>query len=477
MWWSKYQGPAALGIALLAGFGVDSIAGLMHATAGGTGRKRVLVWAIPAIVAAELCILMPRVRPAPHDPLAEDAYIGYLRSVVEPGRDRVWGVGRVLMPHTAAALGIPDVRTYFAVYPVRAYWYIRTLVTGPAGSGNEAIFTGSPRVFPAFSAPALSALAARWIVSAGEPGDLVALLSPVPVMTWNVFGGRGRAGTVIAPDDPGFRLELSVPAPGARLTGMWAGPDGPASVSLSAGDKEVTVSGSAEDWRDFSLDLSPFSGQRVAVTIRLRGDQEGFLADLVFRSRTGAALDSKGRPLPGFDRINQRYDRTVMVFENARALPRARIAARSVRVPGPRENIFETSGAPAGDVAWVEGPADWPGFGARCRPQPARIITDTGNTVVIAVPGEGTRVLVLADTWEPGWRAYAPECRLAILPADCMFRAVAVPPGVRRIVFRYEPLPFKLGIFSGGVAAGMLVVWALAAIAQPGPKARGSARS
>jgi hypothetical protein len=154
-----------------------------------------------------------------------------------------------------------------------------------------------------------------------------------------------------------------------------------------------------------------------------------------------------------------------MVYENREALPRARLAFRCLRVPGAREALYEASGAPAGDTVWVEGPADWEGFRRDIRASSqARVTEDAGTRLVCDVPGDGTRVLLLADTWEPGWRAYSSGRRLAVLPADCMFRAVAVPSGSRRVVFNYEPIPFKLGLLIGGLTAGGLAVWILAAV-------------
>ena len=77
--------------------------------------------------------------------------------------------------------------------------------------------------------------------------------------------------------------------------------------------------------------------------------------------------------------------------------------------------------------------------------------------MTVDVPGAGARLLLLADTYEPWWRADGEGARLRVLPADCMFRIVAVPPGARRVVFRYEPVPFKLGLLVAALAAGLVM--------------------
>ena len=121
--------------------------------------------------------------------------------------------------------------------------------------------------------------------------------------------------------------------------------------------------------------------------------------------------------------------------------------------------MYETSGHPAHPrIAYVEGPKNWVGFVAHGPPSAARILEDTGPRVVCEIPKfPRPRVLLLADTWEPGWRAYADGVRLRVLPANCMFRAVAVPPNTRRVVFHYEPLPVRIGLLLSAVTVAAIV--------------------
>jgi hypothetical protein len=129
-----------------------------------------------------------------------------------------------------------------------------------------------------------------------------------------------------------------------------------------------------------------------------------------------------------------------------------------VRVPDAAAGLLAASEAPAaGRAAFVEGPADWIGFAARGESGPARIVEDHGGRLSVAVaPAPAPRVLVLADTYEPGWKAFAGGVRLRVLPADCMFRAVAVPPRAARVAFTYDPWPFKAGLLLAAWAAGCL---------------------
>jgi len=47
--------------------------------------------------------------------------------------------------------------------------------------------------------------------------------------------------------------------------------------------------------------------------------------------------------------------------------------------------------------------------------------------------------LVTTDAYYPGWRAYMDGARIPIYRANLAFRAVEVPPGEHRVVYRYEP--------------------------------------
>lgn len=320
IWWSKYQGVTALCVATLAGFGATRLA--------GRAGFRVLV---PACVLFELMALMPRARPRPFDPVRPGPAVAWLAARADPREDRAWAIGRTPMPQPLAAAGIADARTYYGLYPRRAYWWVRGLITGPAPTSNEAVFTGSDRPLAKTAPAALSAAGVRWIIAPGPLRDAV----------------------------PGWVLR-------ARL------------------------------------DLS--------------------------------------------------------IYENLRAGPRGWVAERAVGVPSPEAALWETSGDPGNHrIVVVEAPADWIGFAARSRPRSARVVADDGNRLTVSVPGDGLRVLVVADTFEPGWKAFAGDRRLRVWPANCAFRAVAVPPGASRVEFRYDPLPVKLGVRLFGVAAGVLL--------------------
>ncbi len=89
----------------------------------------------------------------------------------------------------------------------------------------------------------------------------------------------------------------------------------------------------------------------------------------------------------------------------------------------------------------------------------ARLAEDAPERVVAEVTASYGGLLVLTDLDYPGWIAEEDGRRLPILAADGWFRAVALPAGTHRVVFRYRPLAFYAGAAISALAlAAMLVV-------------------
>lgn len=85
----------------------------------------------------------------------------------------------------------------------------------------------------------------------------------------------------------------------------------------------------------------------------------------------------------------------------------------------------------------------------------ARIDHDEAERVEVAVSAETPGYLFLADSFDPGWSATLDGEPVPIRPANIAFRAVFVPSGAHRVVFRYEPAGFRAGL---AVSALALVV-------------------
>jgi hypothetical protein len=74
-------------------------------------------------------------------------------------------------------------------------------------------------------------------------------------------------------------------------------------------------------------------------------------------------------------------------------------------------------------------------------------ITDYGNLRVnIQASLNSPGVLVLADSFDPGWRAFVNGTEAEILRANLFFRAVLLKPGNHLVEFRYQPRSFSVGM-------------------------------
>jgi hypothetical protein len=87
-------------------------------------------------------------------------------------------------------------------------------------------------------------------------------------------------------------------------------------------------------------------------------------------------------------------------------------------------------------------------------------IEQYGNSsVTVQATASHDGVLVLADSFYPGWKAFVDGNETKILRANHFFRGVVLPKGAHRVEFRYEPWSFKLGwIISTFTLTGILVV-------------------
>ncbi|HLN58758.1 MAG TPA: YfhO family protein [Thermoanaerobaculia bacterium] len=88
----------------------------------------------------------------------------------------------------------------------------------------------------------------------------------------------------------------------------------------------------------------------------------------------------------------------------------------------------------------------------------ARIAEDLPERVAADINSGTAGILVLADLDYPGWKASVDGRPAPILSADGYLRAVALPAGSHRVVFRYRPVSFYAGAALSLLALGTLFV-------------------
>ncbi len=93
-----------------------------------------------------------------------------------------------------------------------------------------------------------------------------------------------------------------------------------------------------------------------------------------------------------------------------------------------------------------------------------KIDSYTPNEVVITAVTDGNRILVLSDTYYPGWQAYVDDQPVKIQTANFAFRAVSVPKGTHTIRFLYQPRSFTIGVYTSVISFGLLMILILMAL-------------
>lgn len=149
--------------------------------------------------------------------------------------------------------------------------------------------------------------------------------------------------------------------------------------------------------------------------------------------------------------------RPVLLYENERALPRAYLAYRTRRATstqdlerwlgadfdGHQTTVFE------GDAPALSGPAEIETVPVtRVRPE----------RLSFAVSPERPALLVLTDSWYPGWEARVDGVPAPVLRVNANFRGVPLPAGARHVELRFEPWSFRAGALLS-LSAGL--GWAL----------------
>ncbi len=74
-----------------------------------------------------------------------------------------------------------------------------------------------------------------------------------------------------------------------------------------------------------------------------------------------------------------------------------------------------------------------------------RLLREDPGRLEFSVTASATGMLVLSDTWYPGWRAMVDGLPVPVEIANHTFRSVVVPPGQHVVLFSYAPSSFTVG--------------------------------
>jgi hypothetical protein len=149
--------------------------------------------------------------------------------------------------------------------------------------------------------------------------------------------------------------------------------------------------------------------------------------------------------LPGFRLVKQSPEHFSWLYEIDDAAPRVYVASRAVheaqmartlRMLASPDFDQRTQVLVNEEISLETGPA----LGGE-----AKIVQYSNNRVVVQAALGRSGILVLTDSYYPGWKVFVNGKAERMLRANYFFRGVRLPSGKHNIEFRYEPLSFTIG--------------------------------
>jgi len=90
----------------------------------------------------------------------------------------------------------------------------------------------------------------------------------------------------------------------------------------------------------------------------------------------------------------------------------------------------------------------------------AAVVTRTNNSITIQVTAEEPRLLVLSDTYYPGWQATIDGDSTKIFKTNVALRGVVIPPGSHTIWMVFRPTTFYVGVALSMLTVLVVLIWA-----------------
>jgi hypothetical protein len=163
----------------------------------------------------------------------------------------------------------------------------------------------------------------------------------------------------------------------------------------------------------------------------------------------------RGNPPPGLQPSFRSPDYWVMT--NPMAMPRVFVPNHVETVADEKQRLLKLAD-PSFDprqVAYAELPLEVP---AVCQGT-AQIVEELPTRIKVSVDMATPGLLVLADRWDVGWKAYLDGRPVPLLRVNHALRGVAVPAKQAIVEFRYEPASLTLGLWLAGLALLTILIW------------------
>ncbi len=182
--------------------------------------------------------------------------------------------------------------------------------------------------------------------------------------------------------------------------------------------------------------------------------------------------------MPADGQFRRVHSGDVKIYQNLQALPRATMAGQvavAADDAAALAALADPSFEPGGQVVLLAEELAAAGL----LEQAAQLVSPTADGVVQVVSYQPEQVelevalgapgvLVLADTWYPGWQVAVDGKPAALLRANYLFRAVLLPAGQHRVLFEYRPATLGRGAGISLAAALVLVVVGVVGVRKQG---------
>jgi hypothetical protein len=152
-------------------------------------------------------------------------------------------------------------------------------------------------------------------------------------------------------------------------------------------------------------------------------------------------------------------DTDYWVWVNERAMPRA-FVPRRVQVIAEEQARLDAMNRPdfnPSDIAYVEQPIELSHDSAAGK---VEIVKDSYHHLTLLAQMQTSGLVVLADRWDSGWRAYVNDVEVPILRVNHAVRGVLMGPGKSTIRFVYLPSGFLVGLAITAAGGICLLTWA-----------------
>jgi hypothetical protein len=157
----------------------------------------------------------------------------------------------------------------------------------------------------------------------------------------------------------------------------------------------------------------------------------------------------------GNARYESFHDRSLRVYENPHPLPRAFVVYRSETISDESKSARRLASLDPRKLVLLDRAPDPVPAGDERPFTPAKLTAER-HKLVIEAEASAPGILVVSETWYPGWSATLDGREVPLLRADHALRGVALPAGKHVVEMRFHSRPTQLGLLLS--ALGLLGV-------------------